>query len=143
MEPSLLLDAALALIIWSLIVWVWMYALRIPAMSKANIDPQDAKHPGNLNGLASHVRAVADNYNHLHEQPTVFYALVFYSYLTDLANHGNLGDIAILVAWAYVVLRVLHSFSQNTSNIVMIRFSIFFLSSLCLVILSCLNLIVR
>lgn len=140
MDHSLLLDAAFALILWSLLMWVWMYAVRIPAMTKARISPQDAKHPGSLSSLPSEVRAVADNYNHLHEQPTVFYALVFYSYLTDLGNHGNLGNIAIILAWIYVVLRILHSFAQSTTNRVMIRFTLFSLSSICLVALAALNL---
>ena len=36
---------------WSLLVWLWMYAKRIPAMTKAKIDPQDARFPGSLNVL--------------------------------------------------------------------------------------------
>ena len=141
MDHRLLLDAVLALILWSLLVWVWMYVRRIPAMKKAGIDTQSAKHPGSLNQLSSATRAVADNYNHLHEQPTVFYALVFYSYLTDLGNHGNLGDIAIILAWFYVGLRVLHSIVQNTANNVVVRFIVFSLSSISLIALAVLNLI--
>ena len=133
---SIILTPVLALIVWTLIVWAWMYALRIPAMQAANIDPDDAQHPGSLSGLPSKVRAVADNYNHLHEQPTVFYALVFYTHLS-----GNAGALAINLAWAYVVLRILHSLTQNTGNRVMIRFSVFMLSSLVLVGLTGLNLI--
>jgi len=141
MDHSLLLDAAFALIVWTLIVWVWMYSLRIPAMKSAAIDPQDAKHPGSLSNLPSKVRSVADNYNHLHEQPTIFYALVFYSYLTDLGNHGNLGDPAIVLAWLYVIFRVFHSIVQNTSNVVMIRFALFSASSITLIALAVLNIV--
>ena len=138
-----LLQPALALIIWSLVVWAWMYATRIPAMKKANIDPQDAQHPGQLNQLPSDTRSVADNYNHLHEQPTIFYALVFYSHLSELADHGNGGNIAIVLAWSYVGLRVLHSFIQNTNNVVTVRFAVFCLSSLCLIALALVNLAVN
>ena len=133
---STILTPVLALIVWTLVVWAWMYALRIPAMQAANIDPDDAQHPGSLSALPSKVRAVADNYNHLHEQPTVFYALAFYTHLS-----GNAGGLAINIAWAYVVLRVLHSLTQNTVNRVMIRFSLFMLSSLALVALTGLNLL--
>ena len=52
------------LIAWTLVIWAWMYALRLPAMQAANIDPQDAAHPGSLNALPASVRQVADNYNH-------------------------------------------------------------------------------
>ena len=127
MEASIL-TPALILVTWTLVVWAWMYALRIPAMSSAGIDADDARHPGSLDVLPSHVRAVADNYNHLHEQPTIFYALVFYTQLAGTATEFN-----ISLAWCYVVLRILHSVVQNTVNKVMIRFSVFALSSLALI----------
>jgi hypothetical protein len=130
-----MLEPVIALITWTLIVWVWMYVLRIPAMTAANIDADDAKHPGSLDGLPSKVRAVADNYNHLHEQPTVFYALAFYTHLAGAADTTNVSR-----AWAYVTLRVIHSLVQNTANKVMIRFSVFGLSSLVLIAITVRNL---
>jgi len=135
MEQSIL-TPALALITWTLVIWAWMYALRIPAMQAANIDPQDAAHPGALNVLPANVRSVADNYNHLHEQPTVFYALVFYSALA-----GNGGSTLVTLAWVYVMLRVVHSLIQCTSNTVMMRFSVFALSSLTLIGMAAVNLL--
>jgi hypothetical protein len=130
-----MLEPVIALIAWTLLVWVWMYALRIPAMTAANIDADDAKHPGSLDGLPSRVRAVADNYNHLHEQPTVFYALAFYSHLVGAADTTNVN-----LAWTYVTLRVIHSLVQNTANKVMLRFSVFCLSSLTLIAITVRNL---
>lgn len=131
-----ILTPALALITWTLIIWAWMYALRIPAMQAANIDPQDAAHPGALNVLPMNVRSVADNYNHLHEQPTIFYALVFYSALA-----GNGGSTLVTLAWIYVALRVVHSLIQCTVNKVMLRFSTFALASLVLVAMTVVNLL--
>ena len=81
------------------------------------------------------MRAVADNYNHLHEQPTVFYALAFYSHLAGAADTTNVN-----LAWSYVILRVVHSLVQNTANKVMIRFSVFSLSSLVLIAMTVRNL---
>lgn len=135
MDQSIL-TPALALITWTLIIWAWMYALRIPAMQAANIDPQDAAHPGSLSVLPSNVRSVADNYNHLHEQPTIFYALVFYSALA-----GNGGSTLVTLAWVYVLLRVVHSLIQCTSNTVMLRFSTFALAALTLVAMAAVNLL--
>jgi hypothetical protein len=126
-----LLTPVLALIVWSLIVWVWMYALRIPAMQRAKVDPAHARHPGSLDHLPSNVRAVADNYNHLMEQPVIFYALVFY---IDLIGHGD--RFATWLAWAYVIFRVVHSLVQNTINYVPLRFLIFSLGTLVLMILA-------
>jgi hypothetical protein len=133
MDQSIL-TPVLALIAWTLLVWAWMYALRIPAMAAAEIDPDDAKHPGSLGMLPSRVRAVADNYNHLHEQPTVFYALVFYTYLA-----GNVTGFTLTAAWVYVFLRIAHSLVQNTVNRVMARFAIFSLSSVTLIAITVAN----
>ena len=74
------------------------------------------------------VRWKADNYNHLHEQPTIFYALMFFAALT-----GGADATATAMAWAYVGLRVVHSMVQATVNRIVVRFSIFMLASLVLV----------
>jgi hypothetical protein len=121
------LTPVLALVAWTLVMWIWMYATRIPAMKAAGIDPQEAAHPGSLNRLPSGVRAVADNYNHLHEQPTIFYALMFFAALT-----GGGDAAALKLGWAYVVLRVLHSLVQATVNRVVVRFLVFVAGSVVL-----------
>lgn len=133
---SPMLTPALALISWTLLIWIWMYILRIPAMQSAGIDPDDARHPGSLDALPTAARQVADNYNHLHEQPTLFYALVFY---TALAGNGD--ALAVNLAWAYVGLRVLHSLIQNTFNRVLARFTVFALSTVVLMALAGTNLL--
>jgi hypothetical protein len=118
----------LALVAWTLVMWVWMYATRIPAMKAAGIDPQDAAYPGTwAHRLRPGVRSVADNYNHLHEQPTIFYAVMFFAALT-----GGGDATALRLAWAYVLLRVVHSLVQATVNRVIVRFSIFALATLAL-----------
>lgn len=135
MEQSIL-TPVLMLISWTLIIWAYMYARRIPAMQGAQIDPDSAKHPGSLDSLPTRVRAAADNYNHLHEQPTVFYALALYSHLAGMADPLN-----VMLAWAYVGLRVLHSLIQITVNKVMMRFLLFALSSLALIGIAVRNLL--
>ena len=126
-----LLTPMLALIVWSLVMLVWTYATRIPAIGKAGVDPAHAQEPTALNALPLRVRQVGYNYNHLMEQPTIFYALVVYSYLAGQQNGLNL-----ILAWTYVALRVLHSLVQATVNIVPVRFAIFTLSSLVLATLA-------
>ena len=122
----------LALVVWTLVMWLWMYATRIPAMQKAQINPDEARHPGTyVDRMPANVRSVADNYNHLHEQPTIFYALMFFAALTGGADH-----FATYVAWAYVGLRVLHSFVQILSPKVTLRFMVFTLASAALLVLA-------
>jgi hypothetical protein len=122
-----MLTPVLTLIVWSLLIWLWMYATRIPAMQRVGIQPQDARFPGSLDRLPDTARQVADNYNHLMEQPTIFYALAFYVVLV-----GHTDTLNTDLAWAYVGLRVLHSLIQCTVNIVNLRFVVFALSTLVL-----------
>jgi len=130
-----MLTPVLALIIWTLIIWVWMYATRIPAMQNVKLDPEGAIHPGALNILPVKARVVADNYNHLHEQPTIFYALAFY---THLAGAGD--EINIWLAWGFVGLRIAHSLAQIVVKKVMVRFPLFVLASIVLIVLAARNL---
>ena len=125
------LTPVLVLVAWTLLMWIWMYARRIPAMQAAGIDPQEAAHPGSLNRLPSNVRAVADNYNHLHEQPTIFYALMLFAAMT-----GGGDDTAMTLAWTYVAARVLHSLVQATINKVVIRFTLFAAGSVVLMVVA-------
>jgi len=122
-----LLTPVLALVVWSLIMWVWLYVTRIPAIQKAGIGPDEAREKHALDRLPIAVRQVADNYNHLMEQPTIFYALVFYGYLAGQQNGVN-----IALAWAYVATCVVHSLIQATANIVLVRFAIHVLGTLAL-----------
>ncbi|MBK8198550.1 MAG: MAPEG family protein [Acidobacteria bacterium] len=126
------LKPVLALVLWTCVMWVWMYALRLPAFAKAGINPDDARHPGTYGDkLPAHVRSAADNYNHLHEQPVIFYALMFFMALT-----GGNDNVAGLVAWIYVGLRVLHSIVQVVIGKVALRFLVFAAASFCLFFLA-------
>ena len=125
MENAGILTPVLALICWTFVVYFWMYATRIPAMGKADIDAGKIKRAEDLDVLPVNVKQIADNYNHLHEQPVIFYALAFYSHLANTADGLN-----VQLAWGYVGLRVLHSLIQGTINFVPLRFLVFLLSSL-------------
>ena len=130
---SEILKPVVVLAAWTMIMWLWMYATRIPAMSKAKID---AKNLVGTTGrqlddvLPPEVQWKAHNYNHLMEQPTVFYAVAL-----ALAVGGLGGGLNTQIAWAYVGLRILHSIVQATVNRVMWRFAIFAFASLALIAL--------
>ena len=130
MNSTTFLAPVLALIIWTLLIWVLMYARRIPAMQRAKIDPETAKSPDGKwkEELPLSVQASAHNYNHLLEQPTIFYALMFYLTLT-----AQMSAPLFYAAWAYVALRVLHSFIQVSSGKVIFRFATFSLSTVVLI----------
>jgi hypothetical protein len=119
-----MIGPVMALVAWSLVMWLWMYVQRIPAMQKAGIKPQEARFPGSLNKLPDAARQAADNYNHLMEQPTIFYAAAL---AIQVAGHAD--GMAVHFAWVYVGVRVLHSVLQITVNLVAVRFLLFAIST--------------
>ena len=134
---SEILKSVVVLAAWSMIMWLWMYATRLPAMSRAKIDAVNmvgSTGRGLRDDLvaAGETKAswVADNYNHLHEAPTVFYAVAL-----TLAIIGAGDGMNAMIAWGYVGLRIAHSLVQVTFNRVVVRFALFALSSLALIAL--------
>lgn len=124
-----------ALVAWTLVMQIWMYATRIPALGRAGIKLKGlvGSRKGGLDGvIEDRVQWKAHNYDHLLEQPTLFYALAI-----SLALLGG-GDVWInlWIAWAYVALRIVHSLIQATVNIVRWRFLAFTLASICLLALT-------
>ncbi|MHA6333814.1 MAPEG family protein [Qipengyuania sp. CAU 1752] len=131
MIESTILQPVVALAAWTMVMWLWMYITRIPAMNKAKIDVQRLVNDPDASldrTLPASVQWKAHNYNHLHEQPTVFYAIAI-----TLALLGQGEGTNALLAWMYVGLRVIHSLVQATANVVMVRFVLFALSSLILI----------
>jgi hypothetical protein len=122
----------IALVLWSFVMCAWLYATRIPAMVKAKAvyDPAGPVEAFNAQ-LPASVRWKADNYNHLMEQPTLFYAVAL-----TLALLGAAGVVNTGLAWAYVGLRVVHSLVQATVNVILLRFSLFIISTLVLLVLA-------
>jgi hypothetical protein len=127
-----ILKPVVALVLWSLVMWLWLYATRIPAMQKLKIPLDPNKPPSELAGqLPPSVRWKADNYNHLMEQPTIFYATAL---ALALAQAGD--GLNATLAWAYVGLRVVHSLIQATVNVIMLRWAVFTAASVVLVVLA-------
>ena len=132
MDYSPILAPVVALVAWSLVVMLWMAATRLQAFSKLGITfgnvPRGARG-ADLEGKApAELMWKSHNYTHLMEQPTIFYAVAL-----ALALMGSGGGTNVWLAWGYVALRILHSLVQATVNVVLYRFTLFLLSSLCLV----------
>lgn len=129
LQPVVLLAA------WTMFMWLWMYATRLPAMGNAQ-----GLDVNNMVGgvgtdldkvLPSKIQWIAHNYNHLHEQPTVFYAVSL-----ALAFMGAGDGFNAKLAWAYVILRIIHSLVQALWNRIVVRFTIFLLASVALIMLT-------
>lgn len=130
-NTPILLPAAV-LICWTLVMLFWLAITRVPTMNKIKMHPQKYPRTQDLGAaLPAEVQWKADNYNHLMEQPTIFYATVF---LLVLIGEGS--GLNVVLAWAYVGLRIAHSLVQATINKVMVRFTLFVLSSIILTMMA-------
>ena len=128
-----ILRPVVALAAWTMVMWLWMYATRIPAMTAAKLDPDRLVNDPDATLdrlLPPSIQWKAHNYNHLHEAPTVFYVVAL-----TLAMIGQGDGLNAQLGWVYVGLRVLHSLVQATVNKVVVRFAVFALSSLVLIAL--------
>ena len=133
MQAQMLAPAAV-LVLWSIVMLFWMAATRLPPIFKQPGGMGAAKLGGrgvDLEGvLPDSVQWKSHNYTHLMEQPTIFYATVMILALMG----ANATDVAL--AWGYVALRIVHSIWQATVNKVSVRFALFNLSTVCLLVLA-------
>lgn len=134
MQAQILAPAAV-LVAWSLIMFFWMAATRLPAMKQSSGGGLGKARPGgrgqDLEGVVpDRVNWKAHNYTHLMEQPTIFYPTVLI-----LALMGA-GALDVVFAWIYVAIRIVHSVYQSTVNVVAVRFVLFFLSTAALIFLA-------
>ena len=117
MDQLTLLTPVLVLVIWTFIIFLIMAFGRVSFMN----NPQDAADSKDYkNQLPAWVNRTADNYNHLFEQPVAFYAVIL-----SIALINNFDSLMVQLAWAYVLIRIIHSFVQLTINIVLVRFFLF------------------
>ena len=126
MEHSPLLGPVVALVAWTLVMFVWMAVTRAPMLRGREIP--DGTRGADLERVApGKGHWPAHNYAHLMEQPTIFYAIVLALILMRFD-----APINVYLAWGYVGFRVVHSIVQATVNVVRIRFLLFLGATLCL-----------
>ncbi|KAF2755547.1 hypothetical protein EJ05DRAFT_478530 [Pseudovirgaria hyperparasitica] len=121
-----MLGPVIGLNLWTFGMEAWMYALRLPAIGNSGLKftPESTKE--DLKKLPPRVQWPADNYNHLFEQPTQFYAVALT--LALLGRDTGVSDLDVKLAWTYVGVRMVHSVVQSVANPIPIRFSLFALS---------------
>jgi hypothetical protein len=138
MKADILAPAAV-LVLWTLIMLLWMAGTRLPALKAAGIDLSKAvggRGQDLETVLPANINWKSHNYTHLVEQPTLFYAVV-----GILAILGQVSVVAVALAWTYVVIRVIHSVVQVTTNRIALRFPLFLASTLALMGLTIMALI--
>lgn len=131
MDANAILQPVFVVAILTVVMTVWMLVTRIPAMTKLGIDAQEAQDTAKLNDLLpKEITRISNNYNHLFEQPTLFYVVAI-----SIALLGHVDSLHVSCAWAFAILRVFHSLLQATIDIVMVRFGLFLMSWLALAIM--------
>lgn len=116
-----------AMILLTLVVWIYMYARRLAFIRRSNLAP-DQLNPLELARVSPpSVSNPSDNLKNLFELPVIFYALILY---LDAADEVD--SIHLAAAWAFVLFRVLHSAVHCTVNVVLVRFLLYCVSALAL-----------
>ena len=128
MSQTALLAPIFVLVLWTSAIFLVLAFGRV----KYTKNPQDAAHSKDLKGtMPDWVERAADNYNHLFEQPVAFYALTL-----CIAVINDFDSFMVQLAWAFVVLRIMHSLVQLTFNLVLLRFFIFVMGWLVLALMA-------
>lgn len=128
MNGTQIVGPVIALAGWTMLIWAWMIATRLPALRAAGV--QLGKLRGgtgrNADGVVpDRIQWKAHNYNHLHEAPTVFYAVAL-----ALAVIGQGDGLNAWLAWLYVALRIVHSLIQTLWNKVIWRLAFYIATQL-------------
>lgn len=117
-----------AMILLTLVVWVYMYIRRLHFITSRNINPQDLAVPNALAQQApAAVATPSDNLRNLFEMPVLFYALALYLFVT-----GQVDPTYVSAAWVFVAFRTLHSVVHSTFNRVSLRFGLYMVSTFAL-----------
>jgi len=123
-----ILQPVLAMFVLTAIVWVVLYARRLPAMRKAGVPTQTYTTPDKGAALLPEsVAYPANNFRNLFELPVLFYALCLYLYVTGTADATD-----VTAAWVFMGFRAVHSAIHCTVNIVIWRFGAYLVSTLAL-----------
>ena len=127
MNQTAIFAPFLALMLLTLLVWLYMYARRIPFIKRSRLQPQQFT-PAELARLSPPaVSNPSDNLKNLFEVPTLFYPLALYLYAT-----GQVDAIYVAAAWVFVCFRAAHSAVHCTINIILLRFWLYACSTLAL-----------
>lgn len=114
-----------AMVLLCSLVWVRLFVTRIGEMKRRQIHPQQVATSVQTSHLED-TRA-ADNFRNLFELPVLFYAAVLLAIQANLEN-----DSLLVLAWAFVALRFLHSYIHCTYNRVMDRFRAYLIGGMVL-----------
>lgn len=116
MDAKLIFMPVVAMVALTFVVWWRMYVVRIGQMKRERIHPQAVATSAQSSARLTDSCA-ADNFRNLFELPVLFYVALVVAAMT-----GQVNATTIALAWAFVLLRIVHSAIHCTYNKVMHRF---------------------
>ncbi len=128
-RPTLILYPAFAMFLLAAIVLTFMGWGRIGGVlgGKGNIQFYETFDKGEE---PESLRLVTRNFINLFEMPVLFYVCVILTHITGQVSYWMVG-----LAWAYVILRYVHSYVHLTANDVAVRLSYYAASGLVLLVM--------
>ncbi|WP_286263294.1 MAPEG family protein [Thalassotalea atypica] len=121
----------LAMMLLTMIVWFYMYTLRLNYVMKARIHADKLHAPEQVSLLLpDHVNAPSNNLKNLFELPVLFYGVILVA--SQIPDHSIISNLA---AWSFLFFRVIHSIIHCSNGKVLARFIVYVLSSLSLFVL--------
>ena len=128
MQQTAIFGPFLALMLLTLVVWIYMYVRRIGFIRRERLDPRRLEVPGELARVSpAAVSNPSDNLKNLFELPVLFYALALLLFVTNRVDAAY-----VVAAWVFVAFRVAHSLVHCTFNRVLVRFYCYLAASLAL-----------
>jgi hypothetical protein len=124
-----ILDPMFALACWTVLVLLLIPFVRVRSGRRKEIVVDDFKY-GESPSVPSQVSISNRNLMNLLELPILFYVVCLVLYVT-----AGVSALAVSLAWAYVVLRIVHSVIHLTYNRVMHRLAAFAISNAVLVVI--------
>ncbi len=126
MDQQQIFGPVFAMMLLTIVVWVYMYAKRIPFINSLGLEPNEITPAELARRSPPSVSNPSDNLRNLFEVPILFYAVALYLFVT-----GSVDQIYVTAAWAFLAFRLVHSAVHCTVNIVLLRFGVYALSCAC------------
>jgi hypothetical protein len=125
MQQNAIFSPFFAMILLTLIVWIYMYVRRIRFITKRKLTPEELEPIAFAQISPPSISNPSDNLKNLFEMPILFYALVLYLFLTKQVDM-----VYVAAAWGFVLFRTMHSAVHCTFNRVMLRFYLYLCASI-------------
>ena len=128
MQSKLIFYPVIAQIILTFIVYILLPIAKARVLKVMEVDIQ--RRALHNDAWPDSVLKISNNLQNQFESPVLFYALCFMLWALNIVS-----IFALIIAWAYVFLRVVHVFVHTGSNKIPVRKKVFMASTLLLMLL--------